>query len=170
MAALLLAIPPRQSFVQPQHTVRRILTDCTPLSQYTRIIWVSETRREDGKLATDIQYLGRISAISPKEREAIYSDDRVQKVNGAVPFDYGEIAYYNNPDPDKVKLRVNLVNQAITFIDERLKANKPLQVRWAMFYLGNRKAKAGVPVLLKYLDYRYTTCGILEEPILPYWL
>ena len=62
-----------------------------------------------------------------------------------------------------MKLRVNLVNQAITFIEERLKANKPLQVRWAMFYLGKRKAKAGVPVLLKYLDYRYTTCGILEE-------
>ncbi len=78
-------------------------------------------------------------------------------------FDFGQIAYYNNPDPDKEKVRVNLVSQAITFIDERLQANKPLQVRWAIFYLGKRKAKEGVPVLLKYLDYRYTTCGILEE-------
>jgi hypothetical protein len=60
-------------------------------------------------------------------------------------------------------VRVNLISQAITFIDERLHADKPLQVRWAMLYLGKRKAKAGVPVLLKYLDYRYTTCGILEE-------
>jgi hypothetical protein len=50
-----------------------------------------------------------------------------------------------------------------TIIDERLHADKPLQVRWAMLYLGKRKAKAGVPVLIKYLDYRYTTCGILEE-------
>jgi hypothetical protein len=150
---------------------RRVLTDWLPLSQYSRILWISVTRRIDGKLDTDVDHLGQYGNgkidLSPYKGQEATDDldyeSGAPKVNGVISFDYGEIAYRNNPDPDKEKVRVNLVNQAITFIDERLHADKSLQVRWAMFYLGKRKAKAGVPVLLKYLDYRYTTCGILEE-------
>ena len=151
-------------------SVRRILSDWLPLSQYSRILWVADTQREDGKWDTAVDHSGQHEKgkidLSYKDQEArddVDYDSGVPKVNGVISLDYGEIAYYNNPDPDKEKVRANLVNQAITFIDERLKADKPLQVRWAMFYLGKRKAKEGVPVLLKYLDYRYTTCGVLEE-------
>jgi hypothetical protein len=155
----------------PGASVRRVLTDWLPLSQYCRVLWIAQTRQMDGKWETDVDHLGKngegkidVSQLKEDERrDDIDFESGAPKVNGVIPFDYGEIAYRNNPDPDKEKVRVNLVNQAVTFIDERLKADKPLQVRWAMFYLGKRKAKEGVPVLLKYLDYRYTTCGILEE-------
>ena len=150
-------------------SARRVLTDWLPLSHYTRILWTSETRRIKGELDTGVNYGGQrddsrvdLSPFKEEEtRDDIDYDSGAPLVNGVIAFDFGEIAYYNNPDKEKV--RVDLVNQAITFVDERLQANKPLQVRWAMFYLGKRKAKDGVPVLLKYLDYRYTTCGILEE-------
>ena len=124
----------------------------------------------DGDLGYTVDYLGQtgnkkivVGRRKLKRGGEVPDEGETLLVNGVIPFDYGEIAYRNNPDPDEDKVRVNLVNQAITFIDDRLKTNKPLQVRWAMFYLGKRKAKEGVPVLLKYLDYHYTTCGILEE-------
>jgi hypothetical protein len=176
----------------PGAPVRRVLTDCPPLSHYNRFLWIAVTRPlsdynrilwadrikdPKGRSGTSIDYLGSTTdgklELTPLPNEEVWReggqrddvdyDSGAPKVNGVIPFDYGEIAYRNNPDPDKEKVRVNLVKQAIIFIDERLKADKPLQVRWAMFYLGKRKAKEGVPVLLKYLDYRYTTCGILEE-------
>jgi hypothetical protein len=78
-------------------------------------------------------------------------------------FAYGEVAYCNNLDPDVAKADNALVDQAVTFIKERLEADKPHQVRWAMLFLGKREAEEGIPVLLKYIDYRYTTCGVLEE-------
>jgi hypothetical protein len=152
-------------------SARRVLTDWLPLSQYNRILWIAKTRLINGKLDTEVDHLGQHGDwkidLSPykgqESRDDVDYDSGAPLVNGVIPFDFGEIAYYNNPDPDKEKVRVNLISQATTFIDERLHADKPLQVRWAMLYLGKRKAKAGVPVLLKYLDYHYTTCGILEE-------
>jgi hypothetical protein len=145
-------------------SARRVLTDWLPLLKYNRTLWVANTQRINGILETDVFYYGKFPSIVSKEENGEVAFDIVApEVNGVIPFDYGEIAYRNNPDPDKEKVRVNLISQATTFIDERLHADKPLQVRWAMFYLGKRKAKAGIPVLLKYLDYRYTTCGVLEE-------
>ena len=156
-----------------QAAVRRILSDYLPLSQYGRILWLAESRSEDDKLRTTIQYLGGDSYDGPIRLCTAPSDGLAQPaidfrtgtpmVNGVIPFDYGEIAYRNNPDPDKEELTVNLNDEAIQFINERLDADRPLQVRWAMFYLGKRKAKEGIPVLLKHLDYQYTTCGVLEE-------
>jgi hypothetical protein len=151
--------------------VRRVLSDFVPLSRCRRFLWIADSCLDSGKVETKIHYEWRgedrpLYLVRPKgEKKSsdVDYESGAPLVNGVIPFDYGEIAYYNNPDPDKEKLRVNLVSQATTFIDERLHADKPLQVRWAMLYLGKRKAKDGVPVLLKYLDYRYTTCGILEE-------
>jgi hypothetical protein len=37
------------------------------------------------------------------------------------------------------------------------------QVRWSMLYLGKYKAERAIPLLLKYLDYQYTTSPLLEE-------
>jgi hypothetical protein len=151
--------------------VRRVLSDFVPLSRCWRFLWIADSRLDSGKVETKIYYEWRgedqpLYIVRPKgEKKSgdVDYESGAPLVNGVIPFDYGAIAYRNNPDPDKEKVRINLVYQATTFIDERLHADKPLQVRWAMFYLGKRKAKEGVPVLLKHLDYRYTTCGILEE-------
>ena len=148
----------------PGASARRVLTDWLPLSHYDRILWVANTQRVDGELDTNVVYFGKFpSILDEKEMGNIDFGVVASKVNGVIPFDFGEIAYCNNPDPDKEKLRVNLVYQATTFIDGRLQADMPLQVRWAMLYLGKRKAADGIPVLLKHLDYQYTTCGVLEE-------
>jgi hypothetical protein len=152
-------------------SVRRVLTDWLPLSHYNRILWTSvATRVDGGDLDYMVDYPGQIGDgkvyVRPRRLKTggeVDAQSGIPLVNGIIPFDYGETAYYQIPDLDEEKARVILVNQAVTFIDERLHADKPLQVRWAMFYLGKRKAKEGVPVLLKHLDYRYTTCGILEE-------
>ena len=154
--------------------VRRLLTDWIPLSHYGRILWLSESdRTADGKLDTDIMYLGGGDSDGPMLlpgpfglREPIAGVDFCSSepvVNGVIPFSAGEIAYYNNLPPDNEHPRADLVNLAVSFIDERLCAKHPLPVRWAMLYLGKRQAKDGIPVLLKHLDYQYTTCGVLEE-------
>src|SRR5258708_15335356 len=89
-------------------SVRRILSDFVPLSQYERILWVSETKRKDGELETRVQYLGPAGrevwlpdvAREPLEAEAVDYRTGVHKLNGVIPFDAGEIAFRNNPDPD----------------------------------------------------------------------
>ena len=112
-----------------QAAVRRILSDYLPLSQYGRILWLAESRSEDDKLRTTIQYLGGDSYDGPIRLCTAPSDGLAQPaidfrtgtpmVNGVIPFDYGEIAYRNNPDPDKEELTVNLNDEAIQFINER---------------------------------------------------
>ncbi|HVS38570.1 MAG TPA: hypothetical protein VMS17_23645 [Gemmataceae bacterium] len=157
-------------------SIRRILTDWLPLSKRGRILWLSESERTaGGGWDTDIQYLG--GSYSEYEgptclpgplvlREPVEGlDYRTAEpvINGVIPFTSGQVAYCNNPDPDKKRVRVNLVHEAVSFIDERLTTENPLQVRWAMLYLGKRKAEDGIPILLKHVDYRYTTCGLVEE-------
>jgi hypothetical protein len=39
-------------------SARRVLTDWLPLSHYSRILWIAETRRIDGKLDTDVNHNG----------------------------------------------------------------------------------------------------------------
>jgi len=161
--------------------VRSLLTDYMPLSRYSRLLWCAETHPGRGGSVTDIHYSGgetdeiEFSTYTYNEQRAtLYDPHPIRRadvdcrtgtpmVDGVIPFTFGQIAYCNNPDPDKVKLRVNLDKLAAIFIDERLRADNPLQVRWAMLYLGKRKAESGIPVLLEHLDYRYTTCGVLEE-------
>jgi hypothetical protein len=140
--------------------VRRALTDCVPLSQYCRVLWIAETRQTNGKLDTEVQYLGQ---RREEGRMLVPPGWEEPKGDGLTPFAYGEVAYCNNLDPDFAKADNALVEQAVAFIKERLEADKPHQVRWAMLFLGKREAKEGILVLLQYIDYRYTTCGVLEE-------
>ncbi len=104
-----------------------------PLSQYERIIWIADSRVVKGGLETDVQYLGPhgdgpVSLFTSKEdqekRDVIDYLSGVPKVNGVISFKYGELAYFNNPDPDKERVSVNLVYQATTFINECLKADQ----------------------------------------------
>ncbi|MCS7161211.1 MAG: hypothetical protein RMJ19_12130, partial [Gemmatales bacterium] len=55
------------------------------------------------------------------------------------------------------------LDKGIHFVDSSVKKGNTLNVRWAMLFLGKVKAVEGIPVLLKYIDYQYTTHGLLEE-------
>ena len=92
---------------------------------------VAESRQEDGKLDTDIQYLGKnrdrkskssgIFSKSNKKKRKMTTAAQ-QRINGVIPFKYGEIAYCNNPDPDKEwKLHANASTKPITLVDEHLR-------------------------------------------------
>jgi hypothetical protein len=91
-------------------SIRRILTDWIPLSQYERILWIADSRQIDGRLETDVQYLGPrgdgpVSLFTSKndqeKRDVIDYLSGVPKVNGVISFKYGEVAYFNNFDSDK---------------------------------------------------------------------
>jgi hypothetical protein len=141
-------------------TARRILTDFVPLSSYSRVLWTAETELVEGKPLTEVMYRGRAYHGPTPHR---FIPEELQR-NGIVDFSLGELAYANNPlsfnpaDPEQ-----NTANQAIVFIRQRMRAGDPLQVRWAMLFLGKFRVSDGIPVLMEYVDYRYTTCGILEE-------
>jgi len=73
------------------------------------------------------------------------------------PFTQGEPAYRRNPVLD------NTIAYAKDYIEDQMKGGKPFQVRWAMLFLGKAKAQDGIPLLLKYIDYKYALSNWLEE-------
>jgi len=153
--------------------VRRIVTDYLPLSEYRRILWVSEThppqRRAKSKLETTVHHYGPAD-LGHGNRNALRirsSHDpeiagELQQA-GTLSFSWGEVAYAYNRASFDPNSEDNSSYRATQFIESRMKERNPLQVRWAMFYLGKWRFDEGIPVLLKYIDYRYTSCGILEE-------
>jgi hypothetical protein len=79
--------------------------------------------------------------------------------NNAIRADFntGLKAYaFNEPDEKNIAA-------AIAFIEDQMKQPTPLQVRWAMLWLGKHKVETGIPILLKYLDYQYTPVPLLDE-------
>ena len=73
------------------------------------------------------------------------------------PFSSGVRAFALRPNSETG------AKEAIGFIDSELRKPAPLQVRWAMFWLGQWRIKEGIPLLLKYIDYRYSTSWLVEE-------
>ncbi|MCS7014736.1 MAG: hypothetical protein NZM42_01290, partial [Gemmatales bacterium] len=79
-----------------------------------------------------------------------------------IPFEHGELAFRQNWlifNPDGT----NTISMALSFLEKRMEMRAHTNVRWAMLFLGKVKAVEGIPVLLKYIDYQYTTHGLLEE-------
>ncbi|MDQ2731829.1 MAG: hypothetical protein M3Y56_09240 [Armatimonadota bacterium] len=131
-------------------SIRDILTDHVPLTGYWRVLWIAATRPFGGKRETWLQYHG-----VPETRSFFYWN-AASHPSGT--FADGELAYATEPDSQELN------DQAMGFIDARIKETKPLQVRWAMLFLGKNKVQQGIPTLLKYLDYQYTTCPLpLDE-------
>jgi len=54
-------------------------------------------------------------------------------------------------------------DSAIRFITSRIADSTATQVRWAILYLGECRSPDNVPLLLKHIDYHYTSCQIVEE-------
>jgi hypothetical protein len=128
--------------------IRTILTDYLPLSDYNRVLWVAYTSMMDGKPDTEVWYLGgSLRSI----RAPRYFPGTIASF-----FD-GEDAFAWNPPSREA------VQTALSFIRTQMELKEPRQVRWAMLFLAKSKAEDGVPVLLKHLDYKYTTCGRIEE-------
>jgi hypothetical protein len=140
--------------VAKEQPVRRLFTDCIPLSRYERIIWLAGVElKKGGGYKVGVQYLGQMEHPIP----------HAGRFRGKVDFEAGEVIYANTVRTSGAKPHEDPVHSAMRFIREQMKEREPRQVRWAMFYLGKVKAEEGVPLLLKYVDYRYTTCGMVEE-------
>lgn len=135
------------SYSSKGRSIRSILTECLPLSRYSRILWAARTLRYDDQVETWLSHSGPMQ-ISSLIREIHES---------SLPFSQGIYAYAKNSDSDQ------LVTDALSFIDERMKSGQSLNVRWAMLYLGKHKVERGIPTLLKYVDYQYTTTPLIEE-------
>jgi hypothetical protein len=140
------------SFTAKETSLRRMLTDHLPLSQLSRVLWLAETRADE----TVVRYLGQIYR-GPRP-EFSYNHE-------PFPFSYGERAFAANCHLFKKDsaLGTDITTLAIQFIDDEVKKKRPLNVRWAMFFLGECKCKEGIAPLIKHIDYCYTTYPILEE-------
>src|SRR5581483_609928 len=126
--------------------VRSIVTDYLPLSQYPRLLWVSET---DGNFSESwVRFNARVN---------IDYFEKARRAPEMTLFGRGEVAYYANLH------RPQAVAAARDFVETRMKEKDKTQVRWAMFFLGKKKDEASIPLLLKHLDYLYTPSRVLEE-------
>lgn len=127
--------------------VRDLLTNSVPLSKYCRLIWQAEVYSTPKGLTAAIYYRGQ-PVSRPRHGDW-------WPVDSAIPFALGHPAYVNNSEEQ--------IPAATAYIKEEMTAANPSQVRWAMLFLGKHKQEGSVPILLKYLDYRYTNCQVLEE-------
>jgi hypothetical protein len=125
-------------------SVRDAITCCLPFSQRDRILWACGTRSDKpGFVHLAFGWRAYKAMIEPS--------------GALVPFEQGELACRDNPDSAEA------IAAAAIYITEHMRDAVPLQVRWAMLYLGKHRAAAQMPLLFKHLDYRYTTCGVVEE-------
>ncbi len=127
-------------------TLRSILTNYIPFSQYNRILWNAETLEVDGKTETWVQHYG-----------GGFSTDRQPIADTLIPFSEGEVAYARNANSEEAS------KSAIDYIQSQFATGKTRQVRWAMLFLARSKTYQSIPLLLKHLEYRYTTVPVVEE-------
>jgi hypothetical protein len=125
-------------------TIRRVLTEYLPLSRYSRVLWNATTRPKGETQVVSVSWGG------PPQFE-----DKV--LNKLVPFSEGEEAFYRNTKSAEA------IAAAVDYIKAQMQTENPIQVRWAMFFLGKSGVAEAVPLLTKHLTYKYTTCGVLEE-------
>ncbi len=137
------------AFDSTARVARNLLSLCIPFSQYPRVVWMADTKMGDGFLKTSVFYS---SIMVPREPGTLNP-----VVTKNLDFSLGEPKFRNSLFSDQ------LVTDAIAFVNERMTGKSQLNVRWAMFYLGKYKVGRGVPTLLKYIDYKYTTTPLVEE-------
>jgi hypothetical protein len=133
--------------------VRRLLTDYVPLSQYGRILWVANTRIVSGEAKTTIRFNG------PRGN----AEERGIERKFPVDFRSGEIAYLLASALDADPKRKQAAEAARSFVSSAMNTGRTLNVRWAMLFLGDIPSAEGAELLVRHIDYRYTTCGVTEE-------
>lgn len=127
-----------------ERSLREVLVLYATLSQCNPRLFYAFTDQEDGVWRTQFQCGHRSPEVS-LARPAV------------LDFGTGRSGYCRS------RGRPDASSAAIEFIGRRLYAKEPLNVRWAMFALGRDKAEEGVDILLKYIDYQYTTSKLLGE-------
>lgn len=140
-------------FSSKDEEVRQIMTRYLPLSRYKRLLWDSYTVVENGQPVTDLIHSGPIFSY----KNLVYDAKETQLSFSQGIKAYAKNAYAKNLNTDQV------VSEALSFIEEHMKTKDKLNVRWAMFYLGKHKVEKGIPTLLKYIDYQYTTSPLIDE-------
>lgn len=138
-------------------TVRSILTDFVPLSEFRRVLWVSET--ENSLKTTEVRFKGGYpyEPLFHAEEFPDHPERTRDNPNPFLDFGNGQGAYYGNAINEKTQ------RAAVEWIVDEMKKKEPRQVRWAMFFLGKHKCQEAALLLLKHLDYRFTECGVIEE-------
>lgn len=124
--------------------IRRILSDSIPLSRYARVLWYCRSRQSGGKVIVRMVFREQVALKARAPAEALSFSD-------------GEKAFRRLPKSQAG------IKAAADYITAQLASKTPHQVRWAMLYLGKHKVSQQMPLLIKHLDYKYTTCAILEE-------
>jgi hypothetical protein len=132
-------------------SVRRILTDWLPLSEYERVLWVAESYARDDMLRTEVLFRGPMPL-----------EEGLEGVSG-VDFELGQVAYRRALALARPQDIEKVVAKAVEFIRPRMEVGRTSQVRWAMLVLGRLHAEMGIEPLIRYIDYQYTTCPLLEE-------
>ena len=131
-------------------SIRRMLTAYLPLSNYQRVLWIARSSSETGKLETLVRFGG--------QRFGKWFRPKTPPYPNTVDFSLSDYACKVNAG------RPQQIPAAIRYIEEHLKPGaSSLQVRWAMLYLGREKAQAGIPVLLRHIDFLYTPWGVVRE-------
>lgn len=137
-------------FAAQDAVIRHIFSDYIPLSHFQRILWNAYSHNANGELKTWVKYYGFNSNQSNRILlRYLYSSPSA--------FSRGEVAYHFLPLSSENGVA------ALQFIENQMQQKKPLQVRWAMFWLGKHKVEKSIPVLLKYLNYEYTAVPLLDE-------
>jgi hypothetical protein len=131
-----------------RQTLRNVLTDYVPLTGYSRIVWEADTLDPEieGKTETWVQYYGEG-----------FSSDKQPISDAVIPFSEGEIAYARNAKTDET------VRTATEYIASHISNQDKSQLRWAVLFLAKNKIVRSVPLLFKYLDYKYTSVPLIEE-------
>jgi hypothetical protein len=141
---------PQPDYITPiavdarDESVRDVVTCCLPFSQRDRILWTCTTRND---LHRHVELLFGAKAYQAKD----------EPTGELLPFDRGELSCRDNPASPVG------VEAAAAYIAKQMREKAPLQVRWAMLYLGKQRAEAQMPLLFDHLGYRYVKCGLVEE-------
>ena len=117
-------------------TVRDVLTNWLPLSDYRVVPWNAEKRQgKDGRDYIGVSHCGR---------------PPLPHVEELLPFSFGWSAYVSNPTTPEEQ------DKAMKFIREKLQKHDPLHIRWAMLFF--RTVPGGTVHWVAARQYRFPIC------------
>lgn len=125
---------------------RDAITCFLPLSQRRRILWHCTTIVDDQPLRATLWFGLPIARYW-----------RPSALSSELSFALGEEAFRMYP------VSADNIRAAAEFISQQMEAEKPHQVRWAMFFLGKGRAVNEMPLLFKHIAYKYSDGSVVEE-------
>lgn len=158
----------RMRIVAKNKTVRSILSSYFSLSDESRIL--SWTQLDLSPLipsigvmysnprARDPEFNGYLQPRKALEARVNGGGEYVgPNADSDLSFEEGEVAYFFNPKNSKH------IGDATNYIKVHLNDGESSQVRWSMLWLGKNKVTGSIPMLIRHLEYRYTTVPVRES-------